>query len=171
MGEGEHRAGMTGEAPPVKRGGLRPVSRLLHLWWRFSRGMTLGVRGLVIDGEGRLLLVRHSYTPGWHMPGGGVEPGQSLADALADELRQEANILLEGRPAFLGFYFNEGISRRDHVGVFVVRAFRQTGPRLPDREILEARFFPRDALPEGATAGTLRRIAEALDGLPPAARW
>jgi ADP-ribose pyrophosphatase YjhB (NUDIX family) len=172
MGEDEHRADMTGEAPPVKRGGFRPVSRMLHLWWRFSRGMTLGVRALVIDSEGRILLVRHSYTPGWHMPGGGVEPGQSLEEALADELKQEANVVLEGNPpAFLGFYFNEGVSRRDHVGVFVVRSFRQSAPRLPDREIREARFFPRDALPEDATAGTLRRIAEALDGVPPASRW
>jgi ADP-ribose pyrophosphatase YjhB (NUDIX family) len=171
MGEGEHRDDMTGEAPPVKRGGFRPVSRLLHLWWRFSRGMTLGVRGLVIDGEGRILLVRHSYTPGWHMPGGGVEPGQSLSDALAEELRQEANVALEGEPLFLGFYFNEGVSRRDHVGVFVVRAFRQTGPRLPDREIREARFFARHEIPDGVTPGTLRRIAEALDGVPPAVRW
>jgi ADP-ribose pyrophosphatase YjhB (NUDIX family) len=171
MGEGEHRAGMTGEAPPVKHGGFRPVSRLLHLWWRFSRGMTLGVRGLVIDVEGQILLVRHSYTAGWHMPGGGVEPGQSLEQALADELRQEANVVLEGPPRFLGFYFNEGVSRRDHVGVFVVRAFRQTGPRVADREIREARFFARDALPEGVTPGTLRRIAEALEGVPVAARW
>lgn len=170
---------MTGDAPAVKRGGLWPVpqlfsrllSRLLHLWWRFSRGMTLGVRGLVIAADGRILLVRHSYTPGWHMPGGGVEPGQSLAEALAEELRQEANILIEGAPEFLGFYFNEGVSRRDHVGVFVVRAFRQTGPRAADREILEARFFARDALPEGVTPGTLRRIAEALDGRPVSARW
>jgi 8-oxo-dGTP pyrophosphatase MutT (NUDIX family) len=171
MGEGEHGAGMTGEGPAVKRGGFRPVSRMLHLWWRFSRGMTLGVRGLVIDAEGRVLLVRHSYMPGWHMPGGGVEPGQSLGEALADELRQEANILLSGTPEFLGFYFNEGVSRRDHVGVFVVREFRQTAPRKPDREILEARFFARDSLPEGVTAGTLRRIAEGLDGAPIATRW
>jgi ADP-ribose pyrophosphatase YjhB (NUDIX family) len=133
--------------------------------------MTLGVRGLVIDTQGRILLVRHSYTPGWHMPGGGVEPGQSLEQALAEELRQEANVVLEGAPRLLGFYFNGGVSRRDHVGVFVVRAFQQTGPRLADREILEARFFARDALPDGVTPGTLRRIAEALDGETVATRW
>ncbi|MGL4728939.1 MAG: NUDIX domain-containing protein [Bosea sp. (in: a-proteobacteria)] len=173
MGEREHGSDMTADAPPVKPEGFRfrPVSRLLHLWWRFSRGMTLGVRGLVIDGEGRVLLVRHSYMPGWHLPGGGVEPGQSLADALEAELAQEANIILEGSPRFLGFYFNAGISQRDHVGVFVVRAFRQTAPHVPDREIREAKFFARDVLPPDVTAGTLRRIAEALDDAQITPRW
>jgi 8-oxo-dGTP pyrophosphatase MutT (NUDIX family) len=173
MGEREHGSDMTADASSVKPKArrFRPVSRLLHLWWRFSRGMTLGVRGLVVDAEGRVLLVRHSYMPGWHLPGGGVEPGQTLAEALADELAQEANIALTGSSTFLGFYFNAAVSRRDHVGVFVVRDFRQTGPRAPDREIREARFFARDALPADVTSGTLRRIAEALDGVAPIAHW
>lgn len=164
---------MTCDAPPVKHETprFRPVSRLLHLWWRFSRGMTLGVRGLVIDEAGQILLVRHSYVPGWHLPGGGVEPGETLAEALRKELAEEANITLDAEPEWLGLYLNDAVSRRDHVAVFVVRGFRQTGPRKADREILEARFFGRDALPQGTTAATLRRIAEALDGCTVSPRW
>ncbi len=149
----------------------RLVSRALHLWWRFSRGMTLGVRAVVIDAAGSVLLVRHSYTPGWHLPGGGVEPGETLLDALAKELAEEANIVMEAEPEFIGLYFNDVVSARDHVGVFVVRHFQQTGPRLPDREIREARFFPAGSLPEGVTPGTRRRIAEALGEASPASRW
>ena len=53
---------------------LYPVTRrVLHAYWRFSRGATLGVRAMVIDGDGRVFLIRHTYVEGWHLPGGGVE--------------------------------------------------------------------------------------------------
>src|SRR5205085_1859217 len=61
------------------RHGLETVlQKLLHAYWRFARPMTVGVRALVIDGSGCILLVKHSYVSGWHLPGGGVEPGETL---------------------------------------------------------------------------------------------
>jgi hypothetical protein len=63
------------------------------------------------------------------------------------------------------------VSKRDHVAVYVGRSFRQTAPRLPDREILETGFFPLDALPQGTTRATAARLAE-LQGLqPPSPYW
>ena len=58
----------------------------------FTRGLTIGVRALVFDGEGRVFLVKHTYVAGWHMPGGGVETGETLVAALDRELREEGNI-------------------------------------------------------------------------------
>jgi 8-oxo-dGTP pyrophosphatase MutT (NUDIX family) len=149
----------------------RLLTRTLHVYWRFQRGLTLGVRAAAIDAEGRVFLVRHSYTPGWHLPGGGVEPGETLREALERELREEGNIELTGEPALHGIFFNAGISRRDPVAVYAVRAFRQTAPRPPDREIVETGFFAPDALPAGVTAGTGARIAEIIEGRPAPAMW
>ncbi len=153
---------------PDRRSRLTP---LLHAYWRFSRGMTLGVRACVVDGEGRVLLVRHSYTPGWHFPGGGVEVGQTLRVALADELKQEANVELAGEPDLVGLYLNARASRRDHVALYRVDAWRQPAPFVPTREILECGFYGLDALPEATTRGTRERIGELFEGREKSEVW
>jgi ADP-ribose pyrophosphatase YjhB (NUDIX family) len=137
----------------------RTVGRAMHLYWRFTRPMTLGVRAALIDERG-IFLVRHGYTPGWHMPGGGVEAGETAEDALVREIREEGNIVIEGGLALHGLFFNRAVSRRDHVAVYVARVFHQSAPRAPDHEIVETGFFPLHALPQGTTRGTVRRIAE-----------
>jgi ADP-ribose pyrophosphatase YjhB (NUDIX family) len=138
---------------------------------RFTRGMTLGVRGMVIDAENRIFLVRHSYVRGWHMPGGGVEAGETLLEALAKELREEGNIVFTQEPRLIGIYLNRVASKRDHVAVYLLRNFEQTAPRGPDREIIETGFFPLDALPLETTQATRRRIDEALSGVPVTQTW
>jgi ADP-ribose pyrophosphatase YjhB (NUDIX family) len=140
------------------------IRRLLHLHWRFARGLTVGVRALVIDAQGRVFLVKHSYVAGWHLPGGGVEVDETLATALARELREEGNIELSGPPALFAIYLNRRISRRDHVALYVVRAFEQTAPPQPNREIIAHGFFAPGSLPEDTTRGTRHRIAEVLGG-------
>jgi ADP-ribose pyrophosphatase YjhB (NUDIX family) len=147
------------------------IRRLLHFYWRLARGLTLGVRGVVLDPGRRVLLVRHSYAPGWHFPGGGVEPGETLLDALARELREEGNVELKGEPRLHGLFHNPTASKRDHVVIFVVRDFDWAGPPKPTWEIPEARFFALDALPEGLVPGARRRLEEILRGLPAAPRW
>ncbi len=147
------------------------VNRLFHFYWRFSRGLTVGARAVVLDGESRIFLIKHSYTRGWHLPGGGVEAGESLLDALARELREEGNIEMTGVPALHGIFYYPLHSNRDHVAIYVVREFRQ-GERLkPNREIEAGDFFAVDALPADTTNGTRLRIAEVLGGKPPADRW
>lgn len=137
----------------------RIVTRVIHVWFALTRGMTLGVRAACYDAEGRIFLVKHSYVPGWHMPGGGVERRETVHAALSKELREEGNLVLEAEPELFAVYYNHLTSRRDHV-VFYRCLVSQTAPKLRDAEIIETGFFSPDHLPEGTTGATRRRLAE-----------
>jgi 8-oxo-dGTP pyrophosphatase MutT (NUDIX family) len=151
---------------------LEPLlRRFFHLYWRFARGMTLGVRAVVVDGDDRVFLVQHSYVSGWHLPGGGVETGETFLDALCRELIEEGRIEIAGEPTLHGLFFNSHVSRRDHVAVYVVRQFAQDRLPEPNREIVACGFFEVEALPSGTTDGTRLRIAEVLDGQARIATW
>jgi len=147
------------------------LRRVFHLYWRIARGMTLGVRGVVLDGGNKAFLVRHSSVAGWHLPGGGVEVGETFLEALRRELVEEGRIELTAEPALHGLFFNGHVSRRDHVAVYIVRQFRQDRPPEPNHEIVECGFYDADALPADTTQGTRLRIAEVLDGAAPIATW
>ncbi|NIX76226.1 NUDIX domain-containing protein [Microvirga terricola] len=149
----------------------RFISWGLHTYWRFSRGLTLGVRGVVLDAENRVFLIRHTYVRGWHLPGGGVETGETALEALTRELREEGNIVIDEAPSLWGIFFNSKTSPRDHVLVYVIREYSVLGPKTPDREIAEAGFFPLDRLPEGTTRATRRRLAEIFEDAPPTITW
>jgi 8-oxo-dGTP pyrophosphatase MutT (NUDIX family) len=147
------------------------LRRIFHLYWRISRGMTLGVRAVVLDGENQVFLVKHSYVSGWHLPGGGVEVGEAFGEALRRELMEEGRIELKGKPALHGLFFNNHVSRRDHVAVYVVRQFSQDRLPEPNHEIVDCGFFAADALPDETTQGTRLRIAEVLENETPIATW
>ena len=154
------------------RRALEPlIWRLLHFYWRFSRGATLGVRAMVIDGAGRIFLIKHSYVEGWHLPGGGVETGETFLGALARELAEEGNIVLVAPPALHGIFFNRRTSRRDHVALYIVREFRQDAPPVPNHEIVEHGFFAPGALPDGTSRATRARVAEVLEGVAVSEVW
>jgi 8-oxo-dGTP pyrophosphatase MutT (NUDIX family) len=147
------------------------LRRVFHLYWWFARGMTLGVRAVVLDHENRVFLVKHSYVAGWHLPGGGVEVGETFMEALRRELVEEGRIELAGEPVLHGLFFNGHVSRRDHVAVYVVRRFTQDGLPEPNHEIIACGFFAPAELPEETTKGTRLRIAEVLEGRPLTATW
>lgn len=127
--------------------------------------VSLGVRLLLHDRHDRVLLVRHTYARGWHLPGGGVDPGESARQAALRELREETGVIPEREAVFQGLYFNEGLARRDHVAVFAIcdhPAIDEAALRPQATEIAEVMMASVDDLPGCVGPATHRRILEAL---------
>lgn len=151
---------------------LRRVAlRIVQRFWRMQRGLTLGVRGIIIDGDGRIVLVRHTYMPGWTFPGGGVEFGETLEAALDREIEEEAGIVRTGPAILFGVYSNHDLFPGDHVAVYLVREWRQARPAAANHEIAEVAFFSPDKLPADITAGAQRRLDEWLQQRPQQSTW
>ncbi len=150
---------------------LEPVlTPAFHAWWRFRRSMTLGVRGIACDAQRRVGLVRHTYSPGWHFPGGGVEHGETALAALKREMDEEAGVAIAGAPALLGIFSNHANFKNDHILLYRVDPWTPCPP-YENGEIAERGFFSLDALPRGVTKGTRRRLAEIFEGAEISERW
>jgi 8-oxo-dGTP pyrophosphatase MutT (NUDIX family) len=146
---------------------LRP---LFHVYARLTKGKTLGVRGLVLDDEGRVLLIEHTYIEGWYMPGGGVDRGETAEQALVREMLEEAGVKVIGRPTLLSVHDNRRVFPEDHVLIYRVNRWVQV-EATQHGEIARMGFFAPDALPEGTTRATRNRIEEALKGAEADAMW
>lgn len=159
------------DSEPLPLAERRFISGILQRYWRISRGLTLGAQGVVIDKRNRVLLVRHGYRPGWHFPGGGVEKNEPMELALRRELMEEAGIAIEGKPELFGIYANFVTFPNDHVGLFVVRHWRQASVPKPNVEIAEQGFFDLQSLPDAINRATRARLSEILEGQPQSANW
>ncbi|WP_310621344.1 NUDIX domain-containing protein [Flexibacterium corallicola] len=134
--------------------------------------MTLGVRVVVLDGESRVLLVKHTYLKGWYLPGGGVEKGETLEDAARRELKEEAGINTTHELELKGIYYNRGGNNRDHVALYLVKTWkRDQSWKRPSLEIVDAQFYPLSALPEGTSSATKRRLEEIQGTVPQDKYW
>jgi len=133
------------------------------LVWLLSPKYTVGVVGLVRDEEGRILLLRHTYRrrKPWGIPGGGLQPGETLEECLRREIEEEAGIKVE-------------VERLLSAGAHLDRKLVETifackplpGETLacfkPNAEIAEARFFHPHDFPEGIPPGMRDLIKLAL---------
>ncbi|PDT85022.1 NUDIX domain-containing protein [Sinorhizobium sp. BJ1] len=162
---------MDQDRPQEARNWLWPLARLAHVYFAVSRGMTLGVRAACFDPDGRVFLVRHSYLPGWHFPGGGVDRRETAFEGLVRELKEEGNLELTGPPLLVQVFYNPGTSKRDHVVFFRCDDVRQVRPKVADLEIAAAGFFALDDLPPDTTPATRRRLAELAGTMKPDVLW
>ena len=61
----------------------------------------IGVAGLIFDAEGRVLLIQRARPPQaglWHLPGGKLEAGESLAECCRREVLEETGLRIETGP-------------------------------------------------------------------------
>lgn len=133
--------------------------------------VTLGVRALVVDNASRVLLVRHTYRPGWHFPGGGVERNEAIDAALARETFEEAGIVPTAPARLFGIYANFKAYPGDHVVLFIIEHWRRDHVPAPNAEIVEQGFFALDQLPQSLSPGTARRLEEVFGGAERSEDW
>lgn len=137
----------------------RAFSVALRLGNRVFSGKVLSVRAICFDEVGRIFLVRHTYTRGWHLPGGGVANGLSAYEALEKELREEGNLVMVSSPHLQQLFFHKSASQREHIALYTVMVKQNSEPKR-SMEIAEGRFFASRDLPEDIDAPTAQRILE-----------
>jgi ADP-ribose pyrophosphatase YjhB (NUDIX family) len=136
----------------------RLLMRVVHIYFAIARGMTMGVRAACFDAEGRVFLVRHSYVPGWHMPGGGLERSETAEEALVKELREEGNLKIVGRPQLVQVYFNTSASGATTCCFTAQPSSRRRPGRRTARSSNAASL--RSTISRGNDGSTHRRLAE-----------
>ena len=132
--------------------------------------MTLGVRAIVTNSDGHILLVKHTYLHGWWLPGGGVDRGETTHAAVVRELREEAGLTATSDPRLLSLHSNERFFPGDHVAVFHIDRF-EMGERTSHGEIAEIGWFDPANLPDDTTKATHARIAEFMGYAAPSPDW
>ena len=108
------------------------------------RPIRMGVRVMMIEDE-KVWLVKHTYLPGWFMPGGGVNKWETIGQAARREAREETGAEL-GEISLVGVFTSYVQWKTDHTSVFLCRDFKFTG--CSDAEIAELHAFPLNELPE-----------------------
>jgi len=153
---------------------MRALVQLAYAIRRLLFGLlrlkTTGEKVMLFNREGELLLIRNGYGDSslFVLPGGGVSRGESPAAAAARELCEELAIeILDVNPVWTFESTAEG--KRDTIHLF--RAVTEEQPKPDDLEVVEAKFFPLDAMPSALSPATRRRIAELKKERPIDSRW
>ena len=147
---------------------------VFHLYFRLKRPMTLGVRIIAINDKNELCLIKHTYISGWHLPGGGVERGETARSAAIKEAYEEAGLIVEPIDMeLISIHENFEYFKGDHILLYRAKYWTETQSNKSHNalEIAEAKFFPLDKLPPETTGGTHRRILELHGILPKGEKW
>lgn len=153
------------------------MNRLLQLGWSIRRRLigalrlrTRGVKVMLFDGGGELLLIRNGYgdTRSFVLPGGGLGLREAPLAAAERELLEEVGIACADL-RHLGDYATSAEGKRDRISLFAGTSDQAL--RIDGREVIEAGFFPLGELPEGTSPATRRRIREWLGGGPFGGAW
>ncbi len=134
------------------------LNKLIRRTQRLLGAATVGVRAIVINENRQILLVRHTYTPGWYLPGGGVNNGETASAAIIRELKEETGITVMGAPMLFSIYFHVLDGVNDYPVLYIVNQFNQTKVSSP--EIAEVKWFDFETLPQETTACTKKRLNE-----------
>jgi 8-oxo-dGTP pyrophosphatase MutT (NUDIX family) len=148
---------------------LRDAAFRLFMTLRAGWAPTVFGAAAAVEGDdGRVLLVRHRYNPGWRLPGGGVNRGEPPQAAILRELAEEVG-LTGGAARFFALY-----TRKAGWATSVVALYRISGAAVnfrPNLEISEICFADPRVPPEGCSPATLQRLKELTGGAEPSPYW
>lgn len=137
--------------------------------WRVLRPKRLAVAAIVLNAAGEVLLVENSYGPGWRLPGGGVEYGETATESLARELQEEVQLTPKDFHLH-GVCLQEMFGASVQLLVYTVRQFEGEA-RADGSEILRVLWAHPANLPAEIEHGAASRIAEVVTGASCAPRW
>jgi ADP-ribose pyrophosphatase YjhB (NUDIX family) len=138
------------------------LRNILHKYFLLSRALTMGVRCAVFNEKEEVLLVKHTYIGGWHLPGGGIDIGESAEEAVHREIREETSIDLMEKPKLLGIFYSKKLNKRDHVVLFSSDKFSIDESVTGSFEISSSKFFPVNDLPDELDASSRYWLIEAF---------
>lgn len=132
-----------------------------RLLWILNDKFSVGVSAVVVDAQGRVLLLRHTFrrTDGWSLPSGWMQKGERIGAAIAREIREETRLTVEPKTIFR---VESGLRLR--VGFFLL-CTTTAGPAdivVDGREVQAADFFSPDVVPDSVPATDRAAIGEAL---------
>lgn len=131
--------------------------------------MAFGVNAVIVDERGWVLLVRHTYMPGWQLPGGGVDRGEPPDVAVLRELKEEIGLIEASKPELIGIFTRRLYWIGNVIALYRVAnakyAFKRNG------EIREMMLADPANPPEGLSPATKRRLAEIANNTPPSPYW
>jgi 8-oxo-dGTP pyrophosphatase MutT (NUDIX family) len=146
------------------RAGATSFHKLLAAGWFFRRPRTLGAHAIALTPEGRLVLVRLRYAPGWRLPGGGRDASELASDAALRELREEIGMTSYGSVQPVCEIDEEANFRRDLASLVIVRDV-QYRPKGWSWEVEAVCDVALDDLPPDLSPQALRWLRTAQDHL------
>ena len=100
---------------------LGAAHRLLRLNWFIRRPRTFGAHALALTPQGKAILVRLRYAPGWRLPGGGRAEHEDPRDAVLRELREEIGMTAHGEVTLAAELEERPDFKHDLASLLVVR--------------------------------------------------
>ncbi|MFC7537849.1 NUDIX domain-containing protein [Sphingomonas sp. GCM10030256] len=141
---------------------LRPLlgaaHALLKAGWFIRRPRTFGAHALPLTHEGRIVLVKLRYAPGWRLPGGGRAADEAPAKAVLRELREEIGMTSHGTVQLACELEEPTDFKRDLASLLIVRDVRYT-PRRWSWEVERVMEVEPDALPADMSPRMAKWIA------------
>lgn len=121
----------------------------------------VGAAAVILDSEGRILLVKHNYGKfNWELPGGLSEKDESAEDTAKREVFEETGLeITVGRLS--GVYYEPAHDM--HHFAFICHMNENQQPQPDSKEVTECKYYSIDDLPRPISDFTIKRIQEALN--------